>query len=411
MIDLDSQAPDLVLQRALEGWLRAGRVKVADFLPAPALAAEVEADEPLDDLETAAEPPDYVRRYREHLEAGAGAVGPAGVELLRAGSGAGRAREIISGARHTALLLYPRLTADAAGEALRAELQALAGRGVLTLVGWGTADERDGESVPPAQGVIEGLQRLQTPEGLAAVTVWWVGSLYGQDVVLDHQTLVSSVPNVVAVGQQRVAGGASTYVVTAPDLVSAALEDVEPPFARAARLSWHAAARSAVQARHALNRCCLTWVAVRRPGEALSHLLKLASHLAENEPEAMLAAWEALTVTLLGLARLPAGDGGPHAVVAEAADALRRAIPEFLDWSDSGIAPGSAGQTPFVAALRERLGRQPRPDLAGVAALLADVRALWTEHGPAGTGGRLSDAFIVASEADPRRERLKKRRF
>jgi hypothetical protein len=265
--------------------------------------------------------------------------------------------------------------------------------------------------VPPASGVIEGLQRLQSPEGLPAVTVWWVGSLYGQDVVLDHEVLVSSVPNVVALGQQRVAGGASTYVVTAADLVAAALEDVEPPFARAARLSWHAAARSAVQARHALNRCCLTWVAVRRPGEALSHLLKLAAHLAESEPDAMLAAWEALTVTLLGLARLPAGADAPHQVVADAADPLRRAIPEFLDWSDSVIAPGSAGQTPFVAALRERLGRQPRPDAAGVAALLADVRALWLEHGPAGTGRPLSDAFIVATDADPRRERLKKRRY
>jgi hypothetical protein len=229
--------------------------------------------------------------------------------------------------------------------------------------------------------------------------------------LLDHQVLVSSVPNVVAVGREKMASGVDTYVVTAPDLVSAALEDVEPPFARAARLSWHAAARSAVQARHALNRCCLTWVGVRRPGEALSHLLKLAAHLADNEPEAMLAAWEAFTVTLLALARLRGEGAQPDPVVAEAAEPLRRAIPEFLDWSDSVLAPGSAGQPPFVRALRERLGGQPPTDAAALGTLLADVRQLWKEQGPAGTGRPLSDAFIVASDTDPRRERLKKRRF
>jgi hypothetical protein len=412
VIDLDAQASDPALQRALDGWLADGRVQLTDFLAAPEApgeSIEVEAAaEPSDEVAA----PEYVRRYREQIAAqAAGRPAASEVELLRAGTGAGRARQIIATARHNALLLYPRLTA-ATGEALRAELQALAARGVLSVVGWGTADDREQEPVPPAPGVLEGLQRLQTSEGLPAVTVWWVGGLYGQDVVLDHRVMVSSVPNVLTLGDRRLPAGASTYVVGAADLVATALEDFEPPFARAARLSWHAAARSAVQARHALNRCCLTWVIIRRPGEALSHLLKLAAHLAEVEPAAMLVAWEALSVTLLGLAQMP-GEAGQAdgAAAAGALDALRRSIPEFLDWSDSALAPGGGGQTPFVAALRELMGRHTALTADGLDTLLAETRRLWREHGSPATGLPLSEAFISASDAEPKRERLKKRRY
>jgi len=410
-LDLASQAADAPLQAALDQWLKAGRIQWTDFLPPE---AEANGDsEPIPAPAAALdEAPDYAERYRQSALAQApGGQAPAlEVELLRAGSGPARAQQLLAKTTHSALLLAPRLTPQTAGEGLRADLQALAARGVLTVVGWGTADEREQEPVAPAPGVVEALQRLLTPEGLPGVAVWWVGSLYGQDVVLDGRVLVSSVPGPAPSTKAAAAPPVSTYVITAPDLVTAALDDLEPSFARAARLAWHAAARSPAQARQALGRCCLTWVAVRRPGEALSHVLKLAAQVAEEEPEAMLVAWELLAATLLPLARRAAADPASLANLG-LADALRRAVPEFLDWSDSVLAPGSSGQTPYVAALHALLG-QAGFDAAALPALLADVLARWQSANPPGALTAFSDAFTVAAEADPRRDRLaKKRRY
>ncbi|MCC6190962.1 MAG: hypothetical protein IT318_18225 [Anaerolineales bacterium] len=399
MIDLDTQAVDASLQGVIDGWLAKGRVKLTDFgLPS------ADGDEPPGGLPAEDDEPEFARRYRDQLAArAAGKPVTAEVELLRAGTAAGRAQAIAAAARRSALLLYPRLTAGTAGEALRAELQALAARGVLSVVGWGTADDPAQEPAAPEPGAVEALQQLQTPEGLPAVTVWWVGGLYGQDVVLDHEVWMSSVPHTLTVSAQRLSGGASTYVVTAPDLLQAALEDFEPPFARAARLSWHAVAGSARRARQELDRCCLTWLAIRRPAEAFSHLLKLAAQLAENEPEDMLVAWEALTVTLVGLGGLLPGQADPAAT----AETLRRAIPEFLDWSDSGLVLGGSGQTPFVSALRERLGQQTQWDPNSTESLLDDVRRLWASRGAPAARMPLSAVFTLAADVDPKRERLK----
>ena len=67
-------------------------------------------------------------------------------------------------------------------------------------------------------------------------------------------------------------------------------------------------------------------------------MLKLAASLAEESPAAMPVAWEALTTICISLAPLSADDladmGAP--------EALRRAIPEFLDWADSAE-PATAG--------------------------------------------------------------------
>lgn len=405
-LDPDTQAADAGLQAVLDKWLKAKRVQWADFLP-PAPDADPDAEAAAAPAEAGPDAaPDFADRYRRYVEqqAAGDKLGPLEVELLRAGSGPARAQQLLAGTHHTALLLAPRLTPQTAGEGLRADLHALAARGVLTVVGWGTADEREGEPLAPAPGVIETLQRLQTPEGLPAVAVWWVGSLYGQDVMLDDRVLLSTVPGPAD------APTPSTYVVTAPDLVTTALEDLEPSFARAARLAWHAAASAPQQARQALARCCLTWVAVRRPGEALSHVLKLAAQVAEEEPEAMLAAWEMLAATLLPLARRAAAEPASLAALG-LPDALRRAVPEFLDWSDSVLAPGSSGMTPYVTALHALLGQAAFDD-AALPALLAGVLARWQAAYPPGALTSFSEAFTLPTDPDSRRDRLaKKRRY
>ncbi|MCC7361994.1 MAG: hypothetical protein IT317_21095 [Anaerolineales bacterium] len=489
---VETQAADPALQALLDKWLKAGRLKLADFLPpapepdeppaapavkpivtAPALkpvspppaatasapspapqalapkppaavatskppaaapvarpaakpiappvvtkppaatspSAAADADDADDaggdmPLEPSAIPPDagheYAERYRQYLSLPP-AQRPAvpDVELLRAGGAASRSRQLLTATAHTALLLMPRLTPQTAGDALRTDLQTLAAHSVQTVVGWGTADEREDEPAAPTPGVVEALQRLLTPDGLPAAAVWWVGSLYGQDVVLDYTTLVSSVPGA--------AGEVSTYVITAPDLVTTALEDLEPSFARAARMAWHAAAGAPQQARVALQRCVLTWVAVRRPSEALSHVLKLAAQAAEEEPEAMLVAWEAFTATLLPLARRAAPPAALKAL--GLADALRRAVPEFLDWSDSLLAPGSSGMPPFVSALHPLLGQAALDD-AGLPALLKSLLERWQAARPPGSTAPFAEAFSLPKDPDAARDRLaKKRRY
>jgi hypothetical protein len=266
-VDLDRQTPDPALQRMLDEWLAAGRVKLADFLPSVA-----EQGGPSDSLNAAtagmADEAEYQQRFRHQLQAArsrgaASSAGPDGVELLRTAGHSARAAALLASAQHSVALLLPRLDEHTAGEAVRREVQTLAARGVLTLVGWGSADEQEQELARPAPVVVDALHRLVTPEGLPAAPVWWIGGQYGQDVLMDRHTLVSTLPNVLIYQDQPIAAGVSTYVVTAEDLVRQALEDLEPSFARAARLSWHAAVRSPLSARQALERCCVTWVLIR----------------------------------------------------------------------------------------------------------------------------------------------------
>jgi hypothetical protein len=162
-----------------------------------------------------------------------------------------------------------------------------------------------------------------------------------------------------------------------------------------------------------LVRACLTWVAVRRPGEALSHLLKLAAALAEDEPNTMLIAWESLTAVLLALGRAGVANVGAEggALAGLGAADLRRALPEFLDWSDSVLAPGSEALPPFVSALRGLLEQSGPVDAGSLPARLAAVRALWREHGTPATGQPFGAAFTAAGDEDELpRARPKKRR-
>jgi hypothetical protein len=280
---------------------------------------------------------------------------------------------------------------------------------VASVIGWGTADEPDAEPLVPAKGVLEAIEKLRTPDGLPAAAIWWVGSLYGQDAIADAELLVSTVPNTLLERGQRVAAGAATYVVTAPDLVAAALEEFEPVLARATRQGWTAAVRLPESGRRALARCCQTWVAIRRPGEALSHILKLAATLGEEAPESMLVAWQLLSTVCLSLARLPEAGAASRLADMATADALRRAIPEFLDWADSALPPVAGSQPPFVAAFHDLLLRYSQLDDDDLPQLLAETHELWREH--AGAAPEPEQVFSLAEEPDTRRDKPRKRRY
>jgi hypothetical protein len=248
--------------------------------------------------------------------------------------------------------------------------------------------------------VVEALHGLYTADGLPAAPVWWVGQLYGQDVLIDGHTLVSTVANTLVVNGQRLAGGTATYVVTGSGLVQSALEELEPPFARAARVAWHSAAAAGLAGRAALERCCVTWVAVGRPGEAVSHILKLAS----SEPDLIVVAWELFTVTCLALARLPAA-------TLEATDSLpslRRMLPEFLDWADSAAA--SANPPPFIGKFHDLLLRYATDDAADMVTMLAEAQTLWRSEGLTEDKRRAVEVFTVP-EPEGKAGKLKKRRY
>jgi hypothetical protein len=280
-------------------------------------------------------------------------------------------------------------------------LDVLAGRHVLSLIGWGVADDLESEPAVPPPAVLDALQRRTTPDGLPAVAVGWVGEQYGRDVLLGRATLVSTVPaSLVAAGGAPVGRTPVAYVVSNRDLVLAAADDLEPSFARAARLAWHAAARTPQVSRLALERCCVMWVAIGRPSEALSHVLKLA---ASQEPGAMAVAWELLTVSLLALARhtpseLNAMDAGA---------ALRRLAPEFIDWADS--AGPVEGPAAFITAFHDLLSRARQAEAGAMAEVLGELRQLW--HETATPGQPVAEVFTPPAESADRLDKAKKRRF
>ena len=91
------------------------------------------------------------------------------------------------------------------------------------------------------------------------------------------------------------------------------------------------------------------------------------------------------------------------------ADALRRAIPEFLDWADSALPPVAGSQPPFVAAFHDLLLRYSQLDDGELPQLLTETRGLWREHADAAT--EPEQVFAQADEPDTRREKPRKRRY
>jgi hypothetical protein len=404
-VDLESQETWPELQARLNEWLKAGRVKLADFLPA---ASPMELE--LGAASSAPEPTEYQLRHRAALSA---ARPPEAIELLASGAEAPRAAQWAQAIQHTLLLFVPHLSPAILRPGLLSVLNTLAERGVITIIGWGAADDREHESDPSAE-VLDTLAQLAKPQGLPPVLTWWVGGLYGQDAVADQLSLASTLPNLLldpaAPEGQPAPAGVTTYLVTDPELVGTALEDLEPALARAARQAWQTASRTPEAARQTLMAACQTWVAIRRPGEGLSHLLKLAASLAEEAPAAMPVAWEAFTTICLSLAPLPAADLSDMA----APEALRRAIPEFLDWAESAqtaAVDGAADRPPFVAALHDRLARHSQLEPDDLPKLLAEIRQLWAEVGQPAAAGGLAQAFAgPAATAESKTEKPKKRR-
>lgn len=403
VINIDSQEAWPELQARLDEWLKAGRVKAADFL-SPVSPLELD----LGAASAAPEPTEYQLRHRAALAAGRA---PEAIELLASGAEAPRAAQWAAAIRHTVLLFVPHLSPATMRPGLLSALGTLAERGVMIVIGWGAADDRAQEA-EPSDDVLDTLAQLKAPNGLPAALTWWVGGLYGQDVVADQTRLASTLPNLLpdpAAPDKPAPAGVTTYLVSDPELVSAALEDLEPALARAARQAWQAASRTPEAARDTLVAACQTWVAIRRPGEALSHLLKLATTLAEGAaqaPSAMLVAWEAFTTVCISLAPLNAADlsdmGAP--------DALRRAIPEFLDWADSAPLPAGETPPPFVAAFHDLLVRYNQLEPDDLPKLLAETRQLWAEVGQPAAAGGLAQVFAGPAPAESKLEKPKKRR-
>jgi hypothetical protein len=402
-VDLDSQEAWPVLQGRLDEWLKAGRIKLEDFLPAAsALEQDLGAS-----AAAVPEPTPYQQRYRAALAAG---HSPAGIERLPAGVEAARGAQWASAIQHTLLLFMPRLTPATMRPGLLSTLNTLAERGVVTVIGWGAGDDREHELAEPSPDVLDTLAQMRLPDGLPAVLTWWVGGLYGQDAVADQASLASTLPNFLpgtGADAPNAPAGVTTYLVTDPELVSVALEDLEPALARAARQAWQTASRAPEASHQTLVAACQTWVAIRRPGEACSHLLKLAASVAEESPGAMLRAWEAFTTICISLSPLSAADlsdmGAP--------DGLRRAIPEFLDWADSALPPTGETQLSFVPAFHDLLVRYSQLEPDDLPKLLAETRQLWSEVGQPAAASGLAQAFVGPAPAGPKLDKPKKRRY
>src|SRR5207237_5634598 len=146
-----------------------GRIKLADFLPS---VSPLELD--LGAEAAAPEPTEYQVRHRAALAAGRP---PEAIELLAGGTEAPRAAQWAAAIQHSLLLFVPRLTPATMRPGLLSALNTLAGRGVMSIIGWGAADSREQESAPSAD-VLDTLAQLVTPDGLPAALTWWVGGLY-----------------------------------------------------------------------------------------------------------------------------------------------------------------------------------------------------------------------------------------
>lgn len=353
VVRLPGLQPDATLEEVVNQWLAAGRLNLDKLLPDAVADGSAVVDDPYRVL--AANPGSGVER-----------IPPEAIET--------RLAQFVGEAQQNFLVLQPTLTANSLPANLGqlgegGPLATLAQRGVFTILGWGGGEKREAEPRPPDAGLVDAFHRLHTPEGYPAVSVWWVGELVGCDLLTDRDALFSTLPDTVSHGGKHYQLGQRAYRVTHIDLVQEALENIEPALARAARQHWQANVKYPQSARVELERCCLTWVAARRPGEALSQLLKLAA----SGPALLPLAWELFTVTNLALARLP------EEVLVEvgAYEALARTVPDLLARDP---APDETA-TDYLSRVKQLLVYYAEGAPREYAIFLGEMRDLWLKLG------------------------------
>jgi hypothetical protein len=346
IVDTATSQRDIPLEQTIDTWIKQERIGLTDLLPRELeMPVSVGVEGEVEPVERPIHARLAVEIYREQTIAArqktqevppvvvpSEAPSVQGtVELLRDSEIRPRFVESLQKARHTILIISPWISEEVVDDDFVRLLKDLAERRVLTLAGWGIAHKQQAEDRVPPQSLLNRLHHISTPDGVPAVNVWWVGNQHSKDVLIDQAIHMSGSFNWLSYRGDRVPRGESTYYITVPAPVHSALEYIEQLFAGTATKRWEAASRHPRESMDELRRCCVTWVAARKPGEGIGRVLDLAGSDTSAVPQAL----ELAGVVCLSLAHLPI----ETLVSTRALDSMGTAIPALVRYARSANCP------------------------------------------------------------------------
>jgi hypothetical protein len=402
--DVAGNRVDARMTEIVAGWLTSGRVTLAQILAPtanePQALPDTEPPPPSAAADRPANPgPAWVARqaYVSRLATAraSGTVPPdltlasttakkstAHVELMREAQVRTRFLGILKQAKHRVLILLPWLSeAVVDGDVLQVLTQ-LASCTVQTIIGWGVAGQPAGEAQPAPDAVVDALHQITTPEGVPAVTVWWVGNQPGKDVIVDQAILLSGAHNWLSYRGKRWPHGESVYAVTLPETIQEATCSAVQRLEDRVKEVWIRRCADTVLNLAELKRCCVTWIGLQRYDQPFEQILSLGSARGATG----VARLQLLSATLAALAQAPLD----HLSLPALLDNLVLIYSDFTEVEDGG-SPSGQDVRDTLPPLQRLLRRYAESNEPAVAAMLTGAQGQWERIGLWPKGASLDD--------------------
>ena len=188
--------------------------------------------------------------------------------------------ETLRRAQHSVMIISPWITKEVVDAAFLKELTRLANNNVLFLIGWGITRDIETDNRPIPQELLEKLHKIQSPDGLPAVNVFWLGNIHNKDFIVNSGIHFSGSHNWLSYRGDRYARGKSVYRVTNPETVQQALDVLNPVFEGAISKLWRESKKNLDEVN--LLRCCVAWSCIDRPERALLEIHNMYLHSSEK---------------------------------------------------------------------------------------------------------------------------------
>ena len=241
------------------------------------------------------------------------------------------------------------------------------------------------EDHSPPQGLLDALQSIQTPDGVPAVGVWWLGNHHNKEVVVDQAIYLMGSHNWLSYRGDRLPRGESVFYVTAPETIKNALDYLEPLFKQAALAAWTPDSQRPLENQAGLMRCCTTLVALHRPDDAIDRALDLAKRDSMLIP----LGFDLLCLICLSLARYSV-DELTHLKVL---DSISLAASELSAAGEAGEELDAARRG-FGSGLAALLRQYVQTDPAAVADFLNGQIDVWRSIGLIGYKQETADVLL-----------------
>jgi hypothetical protein len=231
--------------------------------------------------------------------------------------------------------------------------------------------------------------------------VWWLGNHHIKEVVVDQSVYMMGSHNWLSYRGDRMPRGESVFYVTLPEMVSGALNYLEPLFARAAVATWVGSSQITESARSELARSCVTLVTVRKPDEAIERVLDLAKRNNALIP----LAYELLRVICLALAQYTMAELNGSKVF----DSIALAISELSATREASEELDTARRA-FKAGLVVLLRGCAKQDQAMAAKFLSEQVDIWKSIGLIGPQQSVEDMLMDWRSPDIRESKKAKKK-